>query len=448
MRIAIDLQAVQSDSRFRGIGRYAMGLAEGIVRNRGNHDIFLVLNGSLPESVQTVRENFAGLLPPENIVLWYTPLPLKYFEWGGMEHHKIGSILQSFCTLNLKPDVVLFCTLLGDFCDTFTCDLNRLQGFTRMATVFYDLIPYRDPDRCLGGKESPVYQRYMDLFDQMRHIDLFFPISNHAKSELRTAIKHGEVKTIFSDTDSRFKKIDITDKERKYFLERFGIEDGFVLYTGGNDERKNIPTLLTSHQNLPETLRKRFPLVVIEGKNTVQYESRFTEDPWIYFFDYLSDKDLLYFYNLCTLFVFPSLEEGFGLPPLEAMRCGAPVLTSNATSLPEVVELEEALFDPRDINNLTGKLQLALTDMTFRELLLKNGEKQQKKFSWDLSARWCLESMEQLPPLESTDLGLAAANAAREAIEALHLEGDELHVAMKCFYKTFSNVEYSYNTMY
>ena len=113
-----------------------------------------------------------------------------------------------------------------------------------------------------------------------------------------------------------------------------------------------------------------------------------------------------------------------------------------------MVELEEALFDPRDINNLTGKLQLALTDMTFRELLLKNGEKQQKKFSWDLSARWCLESMEQLPPLESTDLGLAAANAAREAIEALHLEGDELHVAMKCFYKTFSNVEYSYNTMY
>ena len=101
----------------------------------------------------------------------------------------------------------------------------------------------------------------------------------------------------------------------------------------------------------------------------------------------VSDKDLCALYNLCELFVFPSLEEGFGLPVLEAMRCGAAVICSNTTSLPEVIGLPEAMFDPQEPQSIAAKMIQALMDKGFRQQLLENGASRQALFSWDISAR-------------------------------------------------------------
>ena len=88
---------------------------------------------------------------------------------------------------------------------------------------------------------------------------------------------------------------------------------------------------------------------------------------------YVPDEDLVALYNLCALFVFPSWHEGFGLPALEAMRCGAPVIAANSSSLPEVVGWEDALFAPRSDDAMADKMTRALTDSSFRAELVRRG---------------------------------------------------------------------------
>ena len=102
---------------------------------------------------------------------------------------------------------------------------------------------------------------------------------------------------------------------------------------------------------------------------------------------FVPEDDLVALYSLCELFVFPSWHEGFGLPALEAMWCDAPVIASNRSSLPEVVGLEDALFDPMDDQSITDAMQRGLTDERFRKKLIANAKKQRVKFSWDDSER-------------------------------------------------------------
>ncbi len=114
------------------------------------------------------------------------------------------------------------------------------------------------------------------------------------------------------------------------------------------------------------------------------------------FAGFVSDEELVRLYNTCSVFVFPSLHEGFGLPPLEAMACGTPVLASNTTSLPEVVGLKEAMFDPLSLDDIVGKLHLALTDLEYRARLISHGKEQAKRFSWDQSAAQVWNSLSTL----------------------------------------------------
>ena len=98
---------------------------------------------------------------------------------------------------------------------------------------------------------------------------------------------------------------------------------------------------------------------------------------------YIDDDELARLYNICRAFVFPSFYEGFGLPALEAMQCGAPVIASNATSIPEVVGSAAALFDPNSVDDIVDKLQRVLTDDVFRADLIARQLQQARRFSWD-----------------------------------------------------------------
>lgn len=99
-------------------------------------------------------------------------------------------------------------------------------------------------------------------------------------------------------------------------------------------------------------------------------------------------------YNLCKAFIFPSWHEGFGLPALEAMNCGAPVIASNRSSLPEVIGLDDALFDSLDDNIMSKKIEQILTDETFREKLTEHANIQIEKFSWEQSAKKAIDALE------------------------------------------------------
>ena len=110
---------------------------------------------------------------------------------------------------------------------------------------------------------------------------------------------------------------------------------------------------------------------------------------------YVPGDDLFCLYQTCHVYIFPSLHEGFGLPALEAMMCGAPVISSNCTSIPEVIGLDAALFDPYDKKSIANKIIEVISDENFRQRLIEHSKHQPAKFSWKKSAKIAVDALEQ-----------------------------------------------------
>ena len=171
---------------------------------------------------------------------------------------------------------------------------------------------------------------------------------------------------------------------------KYKISRQFILYVGTVELRKNIPLLIRSfHKLLTKGLKLQLVLIGIHGYGFDQIlkiinELSISED--VVILGYVPNEDIIKFYNIAKLFVFPSLYEGFGLPPLEAMACGCPVITSNISSLPEIVGNAGVLMDPYDPDDLSRKMYQILINKTLQNDLQKKGLKQAKKFSWEKSA--------------------------------------------------------------
>ena len=167
-----------------------------------------------------------------------------------------------------------------------------------------------------------------------------------------------------------------------------GLPDRFILFVGTLEPRKNIGRLLQPYALLSQ---ERPPLIIVGAKGWL-YEQVFALreslnlDDEVHFVGYVPGEDLPLWYNAADLFVYPSLYEGFGLPPLEAMACGTPVVASNASSLPEVVGEAGLLVDPNDVEALTGAMEQALGDADLRGTMRARGLTQARCFSWEKMA--------------------------------------------------------------
>jgi len=172
----------------------------------------------------------------------------------------------------------------------------------------------------------------------------------------------------------------------------------YILYVGSERRRKNLGRLFEAFA----MLRQEFPelkLVKVGGPgHSAQLRSEMlkklsslaiTRD--VAFVDYISELELAYYYSSATLLAYPSLYEGFGLPPLEAMACGCPVVTANTSSLPEVVGEAGIMVNPYDTSSLAQAMRRVLTDDKLRDNLVRKGPEQSKKFSWEKTAELTLQ---------------------------------------------------------
>jgi len=181
------------------------------------------------------------------------------------------------------------------------------------------------------------------------------------------------------------------EDEIKSTLGRFGLSADFILYVGTLSPRKNIMTLFESYRRLIQETNIQVPLVLVGGKG-FQYQEIFSaiEDlslsNQVHHFEGLTDGDLARLYRAAGVFVLPSYYEGFGLPALEAMHCGCPVIVSNRSSLPEVVGAAGLLIDADDVDGWAQAMQKVLSDPEKRGVLSKAGIVQAKKFSWHKTA--------------------------------------------------------------
>jgi glycosyltransferase involved in cell wall biosynthesis len=178
---------------------------------------------------------------------------------------------------------------------------------------------------------------------------------------------------------------------------RLSIEDEFILFVGTIEPRKNLLTLLRAFEEILRSTRHR-PQLVIAGREGWLTEELFSNvrqsglENRLRFTGYLTDEDLRALYSSCRVFVYPSLYEGFGLPPLEAMACGAPVVTSRIPSLVETVGMEAArLVLPADAEGFARNIIEILDDENVRRRLSSAGRERASTFSWEKTARLTLD---------------------------------------------------------
>lgn len=404
MRIVIDMQGAQTESRFRGIGRYTLSLALGIVRQRGEHEIILALNGLFPDTIEPIRAVFDGLLPQENIRVWYAPAPVKLCHEGNRWRSQAAERLRESFLAAQQPDVLLVSSLFEGYGDDAVSSIGEFSPELPTVAMLYDLIPLIHAETYLKPHEG-YRDFYLAKLEQLKKADAWLTISESSSREACEYLQldRSAITDISAACDPVFKPLEITAQEEATLKQQLGISRPFVLYSGGADVRKNLPRLIRVFSGLEAGLRNQYQLVMV-GKIEKDYRKNFNAmakscgmaaDDLI-FTGSISDLQLCQLYNLCHAYVFPSLHEGFGLPVLEAMSCRVPVIASNTSSLPEVVGMADALFDPLDEDDMRSKLTRVLSDRAFREKLVAHGDNQAKKYSWDQTAAKALAAIERL----------------------------------------------------
>jgi glycosyltransferase involved in cell wall biosynthesis len=402
MRIVLDMQGAQTASRFRGIGRYTMALAQAMVRNKGEHEIFIALNAAFPDTLEPMRRAFALLLPAHQICIWHSPPPESGSPKDNATRKRIACCMRDHFFSSLEPDAIHVTSLFEGFEDEAFADIPERKNHALVAVTVYDFIPLLNPKEYLDG--HPLYAAfYRQKIEQLNKADVFLAISDSSKAEAinHVALKPEQVVNISAACEDHFRPLHLSAEQAQACLEKWGIHRPYVLYTGGADERKNLPRLIQAYSELPPHTRSQHQLV-FAGKLAEAERQQLRghaathrlDANELCFTGFITDEELVKAYNLCKLFVFPSWHEGFGLPPLEAMSCGAPVIASRTSSLPEVMGLEVALFDPFSVHDLSEKMLKALTHEPFRRQLIAHGQQQSRLFSWDQSARIALAAIE------------------------------------------------------
>jgi glycosyltransferase involved in cell wall biosynthesis len=184
------------------------------------------------------------------------------------------------------------------------------------------------------------------------------------------------------------------DLQVSELLKRLGIDGDFILFVGTIEPRKNLRRLVEAFDLLLRSTSLLPTLVIAGGQGWLMDD--FAVGERVRLTGYLEDQDLCGLYSTCAAFVYPSLYEGFGLPPLEAMACGAPVITSRIPSLMETVGDAARLVNPEDVGDIARAMTEMLSDVRVREHYEELGKVHVKKFSWEQTARQTLEVYQQL----------------------------------------------------
>lgn len=269
--------------------------------------------------------------------------------------------------------------------------LNFYSNIDKNIITVHDIAYFRYPINSLQKALSKL------LYRGFKNSNFLISISNSTKNDLIKYFKISEekIRVIYHGIDKAFKPLDQLDIEgiyTKYHLEK---DCRYILHMGSNAPRKNIPTLIKAFYKL--VIKAGMKNVKLLKINNMDHGliRKLNIEKYVRIIDHIPEEDLQKFYNLADLFVFPSLFEGFGFPPLEAMACGTPVITSNTSSLPEVVGNAGIMLQPNDIDGFAGAMYEVLMNENLRNDMIEKGLEQAKKFNWKKCARDTLEVYEK-----------------------------------------------------
>jgi len=374
VKIAIDIRRM---TEF-GVGTYIRN----VVRTLGriDHENQFVLIGS-PAKVEEI-----GALPPN-----FQTVPLLAPERSVQGYREFRTALQ-----RQRCDLVHIPNLFS---------VPRLLPCPFVMTV-HDMLEHMS-----GAREQSGFRR--SLYFQMTKRVLagaarIFAVSNFTRNEIEKLfdIPSDRVEVVYNAIDERFLHGHASAADRDLIARRYQVTYPFLLYAGRISPHKNVVRMIEAFSALKTELEKdqAYPdlkLIIIGDDLSGNPDLRRTVvrsgvQNDVRFLGFIPIEVLRIFYDQAKIFVFPSLYEGFGLPPLEAMVHGTPVVTSNVSSLPEVVGNAAVLVNPENVFEIMRALHRVLRDQALRDRMKERGYQQAAKFSWETSVRRILEAYGQV----------------------------------------------------
>jgi len=272
----------------------------------------------------------------------------------------------------------------------------------KRVITFHDLSPAHFPE--LYPLRKRFWHWQQDYKKQAQNADHLIAVSEFTKDDLihTFSVDPKKVTAIHSGINPFFKKINPENKELKDFRIINKLENPFLLFVGTLEPRKNVPDIIRAFNILKTKEGCEHCELVIVGKRGWLFESIFSEaEKSVYkkdirFWGEATYEELLYLYNSAHMFVWPSLFEGFGHPPLEAQACGCPVIASNRSSLPEVLGDSAILVSPHNLEELSVAMEALILQNDIRELYVSRGYENCSRFNWKETSDALVRTLEQV----------------------------------------------------
>ncbi len=258
-------------------------------------------------------------------------------------------------------------------------------GSVRLSTMVHDPTPLTMPE-CHTESNIRYFERFVEK--TLPRLDSVITPSHAVKRDLvrYCAASEERITVIPHGVDEDF--FEVTPAQREVVRQTHDLPDRYILFVGSVEPRKNLMRLLEAFDLLPEQLRARFPLLLAgpEGWNNEEIQKRLGKTRHVRVLGFVRRELLPALYESCSLFVFPSLYEGFGMPALEAMAAGAPVMASKRSALPEVVGGAGLLVHPKKPEKMAEAMRSVLEDPHTAALMGGQARQRARQFSWERCA--------------------------------------------------------------
>jgi len=383
MKIGIDIRCL-SDGKRTGVEEYTINLLENLFELDKKNQYVLFSNSyhdshfdarifSQYKNVTEKRFNYPNKLL--NLCFWYLRWPLVDHMLGGVDIFFMPNI--NFIALSKKTKLLLTVHDLSYeiFPETFSLKRRAWHHFINPRRL------------CLRA-------------------DQIIAVSDSSRSDIIShyGLAAQKVQRIYNGVPSEMEQLDRNDPKLMEVKDKYHLPFNFIFYLGTIEPRKNISAIVKAYdqlRSLNEPQLDKYKLVIAGGKGwktdsilNDMRKAKFTQD--IIFTSCITNEDKAAVYTLASLFVYPSFFEGFGIPVLEAMRCGVPVITSNCSSLPEVVDQGAVMIDPDKSEELYLAMKEILLSRDFHSELVGLGLRQAVRFNWRTSARETLALFEKM----------------------------------------------------
>jgi len=380
MRIGIDVRCL-AEGRRTGVEEYTLNLLENLFKHDKKNEYILFFNCFSKSTIDfSWTEKYANVrikkfrIPNKllNLAFWYLNWPKIDRMIGGTDVFFLPNII--FGSFSSKAKVIL---------------------------TVHDLSFERYPEN-LSWKRK-LWHIFINPKKICRRADKLIAISNSTKSDLENVydIPTEKIDCVYSGISEKFEYLDRNNPDLIKVKERYNLPYKFILYLGTIEPRKNIIGIIKSFNQLRQEGSEGMKLVLAGYPGWLSEEifteikkSDFNQD--IIYLKSVPDEDKVCLYNLASLFVYPSIFEGFGFPPLEAMGCEVPVISSNNSSLGEIIGSGGILVDPDRTDEIYKAMNQVLSSSKLREKLKKEGKKQAANFRWYKTAKETLKIFEKI----------------------------------------------------